>query len=177
MHPGRLKRRQFITLLGSAAAAWPLAAARAQQPGKMAKIGFLGSATAAGSAESVEALRAGLRDFGHVEGRNIVIEFRWAEGKYDRLSDLVAELIRLNVDVIVTHGTPGTRTAKQATTTIPIVMAISGDAIATGIVASLAQPEANLTGSTFFLPELNAKRLELIKESAGWRPFPIQTIP
>ena len=160
----RMKRREFITLLGGAAAAWPLAA-RAQQPGKMARIGFLGSATAAGSAKSVEALRAGLRDFGHVEGRNIVIEFRWAEGKYDRLSDLVAELIRLNVDVIVTHGTPGTRTAKQATTTIPIVMAISGDAIATGIVTSLAQPEANLTGSTFFLPELNAKRLELLKEA------------
>ena len=115
--------------------------------------------------KSVEALRAGLRDFGHVEGRNIVIEFRWAEGKYDRLSDLVAELIRLNVDVIVTHGTPGTRTAKQATATIPIVMAISGDAIATGIVRSLAQPEANLTGSTFFLPELNAKQLELLKEA------------
>jgi putative ABC transport system substrate-binding protein len=158
-----MKRREFITLVGGAAA-WP-AAARAQQPGKMARIGFLGSATAAGSAESVKALRAGLRDFGHVEGRNIVIEFRWAEGKYDRLSDLVAELIRLNVDVIVTHGTPGTRTAKQATTTIPIVMAISGDAIATGIVTSLARPEANLTGSTFFLPELNAKRLELLKEA------------
>ena len=131
----------------------------------MARIGFLGSATAAGSAKSVEAFRAGLRDFAHVEGRNIVIEFRWAEGKYDRLYDLVAELIRLNVDVIVTHGTPGTRTAKQATTTIPIVMAISGDAIATGIVTSLARPEANLTGSTFFLPELNAKRLELLKEA------------
>jgi putative tryptophan/tyrosine transport system substrate-binding protein len=157
-------RRQFITLLGGAAVAWPLAA-RAQQPGKMARIGFLGSATAAGSAKSVEAFRAGLRDFGHVESRNIVIEFRWAEGKYDRLNDLVAELIRLNVDVIVTHGTPGTRTAKQATTTIPIVMAISGDAIATGIVTSLARPEANLTGSTFFLPELNAKRLELLKEA------------
>ena len=159
-----MKRREFITLLGGAAAAWPLRA-RAQQPSKMARIGFLGSATAVGSAKTVEALRAGLRDFGYVEGTNIGIEFRWAEGKYDRLSDLVAELIGLNVDVIVTHGTPGTRTAKQATTTIPIVMAISGDAIATGIVASLAQPEANLTGSTFFLPELNAKRLELIKEA------------
>src|SRR5258705_11476462 len=150
------RRREFITLVGGAVA-WPVAA-RAQQRGKMARIGFLGSATAAGSAKSVEAFRAGLRDFGHVEGRNIVIEFRWAEGKYDRLYDLVAELIRLNVDVIVTHGTPGTSTAKQATTTIPIVMAISGDAIATGIVTSLARPEANLTGSTFFLPELNAKR-------------------
>ena len=158
-----MKRREFIAGLAGAAA-WPIAA-HAQQPGRMARIGFLGSATAAGSAKSVEALRAGLRDFGHVEGRNIVIEFRWAEGQYDRLSDLVTELIRLNVDVIVTHGTPGTRTAKQATTTIPIVMAISGDAIATGIITSLAQPEVNLTGSTFFLPELNAKRLELLKEA------------
>ena len=157
-----MKRREFITLFGGAAV-WPLAA-HAQQPGKMARIGFLGSATAAGSAESVEALRAGLRDFGHVEGSNIVIEFRWAEGKYDRLSDLVAELIRLNVEVIVTHGTPGTRAAKQTTTTIPIVMAISGDAIATGLVTSLARPEANVTGSTFFIPQLNAKRLELVKE-------------
>jgi putative tryptophan/tyrosine transport system substrate-binding protein len=161
-----MRRRDFITALGGmAAAGWPLVA-RAQQPGgKIARIGFLGSATATGSAESVEALRAGLRDFGHVEGNNIVIEFRWAEGNYDRLSDLVAELVRLNVDVIVTHGTPGTRAAKQATTTIPIVMAISGDAVATGIVTSLAKPEANLTGSTFFLPELNAKRLELLKEA------------
>ncbi len=173
-----MKRREFITLLGGAAVSWPLAA-RAQQPGKMARIGFLGSATAAGSAKSVEAFRAGLRDFGHVEGRNIVIEFRWAEGKYDRLYDLVAELIRLNVDVIVTHGTPGTR--KQATTTIPIVMAISGDAIATGIVTSLARPEANLTGSTFFLPELNAKDSKCsrkpVRRLLAWRPFRTQTIP
>jgi putative ABC transport system substrate-binding protein len=130
----------------------------------MARIGFLGSASATGSAKSVEALRAGLRDLGYVEGRNVVIEFRWAEGRYDRLSDLVAELIRLNVDVIVTHGTPGTRTAKKATSTIPIVMAISGDAIATGLVTSLARPEANVTGSTFFIPQLNAKRLELVQE-------------
>jgi putative ABC transport system substrate-binding protein len=112
----------------------------------------------------VEALRTGLRDLGYAEGRNLVIEFRWAEGKYDRLFELVAELVRLNVDVIVTHGTPGTRTAKMATSTIPIVMAISGDAIATGLVTSLARPEANVTGSTFFIPQLNAKRLELVKE-------------
>jgi len=94
----------------------------------------------------VEALRIGLRDLGYVEGRNIVIEFRWAEGKYDRLPDLVAELIRLNVDVIVTHGTPGMRAAKKATSTISVVMAIRGDAIATGLVASLARPEANVAG-------------------------------
>src|SRR6266566_6958157 len=119
-----MQRRHFITLVGGMAAAWPLVL-YAQPLGRMARIGFLGSASATGSAKSVEALRTGLRDLGYVEGRNIVIEFRWAEGKYDRLSDLVAELIRLNVDVIVTHGT---RTAKKATSTIPIVMAISGDA-------------------------------------------------
>jgi putative tryptophan/tyrosine transport system substrate-binding protein len=158
-----MQRRHFITLVGGVAAAWPLVL-YAQPLGRMARIGFLGSASATGSAKSVEALRAGLRDLGYVEGRNIVIEFRWAEGRYDRLSDLVAELIRLNVDVIVTHGTPGTRTAKKATSTIPIVMAISGDAIATGLVTSLARPEANVTGSTFFIPQLNAKRLELVKE-------------
>jgi putative tryptophan/tyrosine transport system substrate-binding protein len=159
-----MKRREFITLLGRAATAWPLAA-RAQQVGKVHRIGFLGSATAAGSADEVESLRTGLREFGYVEGTNIAIEFRWAEGVYDRLPQLVAELISTNVDVLVAHGTPGTRVAKQATTTIPIVMAISGDAIATGLVSNLARPEANLTGSTFFLPQLNAKRLELLKEA------------
>jgi putative tryptophan/tyrosine transport system substrate-binding protein len=159
-----MRRREFIALLGGAAAAWPLAT-RAQQPGKLHRIGFLGSATAAGSAKAVESLRTGLREFGYVESTNIVIEFRWAEGNYDRLPTLVAELIAANVDVLITHGTPGTRVAKQATTTIPIVMAISGDAIATGLVSSLARPEANLTGSTFFLPQLNAKRLELLKEA------------
>jgi putative ABC transport system substrate-binding protein len=156
-----MRRRTFIE--GIAAIAWPLVA-RAQQAGKVHRIGFLGSATAAGSAKAVESFRAGLREFGYVEGRNIGIEFRWAEGNYDRLSDLVADLIATNVDVLITHGTPGTRAAKQATTTIPIVMAISGDAIATGLVSSLARPEANLTGSTYFLPQLNAKRLELLKE-------------
>jgi putative tryptophan/tyrosine transport system substrate-binding protein len=158
-----VKRREFITLLGSAAAVWPLAA-RAQQAGKLPRIGFLGSATSAGSAKAVESLRMGLRELGYVDGTNIGIEFRWAEGNYDRLPHLVTELIATNVDVLITHGTPGTRAAKQATTTVPIVMAISGDAIATGLVSSLARPEANLTGSTFFLPQLNAKRLELLKE-------------
>ena len=157
-------RREFIVLLGGAAAMWPLAA-RGQQAGKVPRIGFLGSATAAGSAKAIESLRTGLREFGYVEGANIAVEFRWAEGNYDRLPHLVAELIATNVDVLITHGTPGTRVAKEATTTIPIVMAISGDAIATGLVSSLARPEANLTGSTFFLPQLNAKRLELLKEA------------
>jgi putative ABC transport system substrate-binding protein len=158
----KMKRREFITLLGGAVA-WPLVARG--QPAKTYRIGFLGSATAGGSAKAVESLRAGLREFGYVDGTNIAIEFRWAEGNYDRLPQLVGELIATKVDVLITHGTPGTWVAKQATTIIPIVMAISGDAIATGLVSSLARPESNITGSTFFLPQLNAKRLELLKEA------------
>ena len=160
-----MKRREFITLLGGAAAAWPLAARAQQSAGRLPRIGFLGSATAAGSAKPIEMFRMGLREFGYVEGRNIAIEFRWAEERYDRLPKLVRELIATRVDLLITHGTPGTRAAKQATSTIPIVMAISGDAVATGLVSSLARPEANVTGSTFFLPELNAKRLEVLKEA------------
>jgi putative ABC transport system substrate-binding protein len=159
-----MRRREFITLLGGAAA-WPLAA-RAQQPaGAVPRIGFLGSATAAGSAKAIDMLRTGIGEFGYVEGRNIVIEFRWAEERYDRLPQLVRELIATRVDLLITHGTPGTRAARQATSIIPIVMAISGDAVATGLVSNLARPEANVTGSTFFLPELNAKRLEVLKEA------------
>ena len=159
-----MKRRAFITLLSGAAAARPLAA-RAQQAGKVHRIGFLGSATAAGSAKPVESLRTGLREFGYVEGTNIGIEFRWAEGTYERLPRLAAELIATNVDVLIVHGTPAALVAKQATTTIPIVMAIIGDAVANGLVSNIARPEANLTGSTYFLPQLNAKRLELLKEA------------
>jgi putative tryptophan/tyrosine transport system substrate-binding protein len=158
-----MKRRQFIKVVAGMAVASPLDL-YAQPLPKIARIGFLGSASASGSAKAVEALRSGLRDLGYVEGKNIAIEFRWAEGRYDRLADLVAELVRLDVDVIVTHGTPGTAAAKQVTSTTPIVMAISGDAVATGLVRSLARPEANVTGSTFFIPQLNAKRLELVKE-------------
>src|SRR3954453_19529333 len=161
--PQRMKRRQFIKVVAGMAVASPLDL-YAQPLPKIARIGFLGSASASGSAKAVEALRSGLRYLGYVEGKNIAIEFRWAEGRYDRLADLVAELVRLDVDVIVTHGTPGTAAAKQVTSTTPIVMAISGDAVATGLVRSLARPEANVTGSTFFIPQLNAKRLELVKE-------------
>ncbi|MGA7034910.1 MAG: ABC transporter substrate-binding protein, partial [Pseudolabrys sp.] len=109
--------------------------------------------------------RASLRDLGYQEGWDFVIEYRWADGNYDRLPTLVEDLIRLKVDVIVTHGTPGVLAAKQATTTIPIVMAVVGDALGSGIVSSLARPEGNVTGLTFFNPELAAKRLELLKEA------------
>lgn len=139
--------------------------AEAQQPEKVHRIGFLGLPSATGWGEKITALRAGLRDLGYVEGRNLVIEFRWADGMYERLPDLAAELVRLKVDVIITHATIGTRAAKQATTAIPIVIAAVGDAVALGLVASLARPGGNVTGSSFFLPELRAKRLEMLKET------------
>ena len=139
-----ITRRRIVVAIGAGALA-PLASF-AQQPAKVARIGFLGAESASGYASNVEAMQAGLRDLGYVEGKNIVIEFRWAEGKYDRLPELAAELVRLKVAVIVTHGTPGTLASKRATTTIPIVMATSGDAVAAGLVASLARPGGNITG-------------------------------
>src|SRR5262245_8362848 len=135
-----MTRRDFIKAIAGSAAAWPLAAS-AQQP-TMPVIGFLGSLSA--SDFRAEALRAGLRDRGYVQGKNIAIEFRWAEGNYDRLPTLVADLVRLKVDVIVTHGTPGSLAAKQATTTIPIVVAAVGDPLASGVVTSLARPGGNV---------------------------------
>ena len=136
----------------------------AQPSAKIRRIGFLGTGTAPGMVDWVEALRSGLRELGYVEGRNLSIEYRWADGKYERAPGLAAELVRLNVEVLVTHGTPGTRAAKDATTTIPIVMAIAGDAVLVGLVASLARPGGNITGSTFFNSELAVKRLELVRD-------------
>src|SRR6476660_8429136 len=159
-----MRRREFIRLIGGAAVAWPLAA-RAQQPERIARIGYLDLGPASARADRVEALRAGLRDLGYIEGKNIAIEFRWAEGNYDQLPTLVADLVRLKVNVIVTHGTPGTLAAKQSTTTIPIVFAVVGEAVGSGVVPSLARPGGNLTGLTFFQPELIGKRLELLKET------------
>ena len=156
-----MRRREFIGLIGGVAA-WPLTA-RAQQPAKPV-IGFLGSAPPATFASRIEGFRLGLRDFGYIEGTNISIEYRFAQGHYERLSDLAAELVRSKVDLIVTHGTPGSLAAKRATTTIPIVMASIGDPVATGVVASVARPGGNITGQSFFNPELRAKRMELLKE-------------
>jgi len=124
-----VKRRTFITLPGGAAVAWPLAA-RAQQAGKVPRIGFLGMASPSTFALRLEAFRLGLRDFGYIEGTTVNVEYRWAEGRYERLPGLAAELIRSKVDLIVTHGTPGSLAAKRATTTIPIVMASIGDPVA-----------------------------------------------
>jgi putative ABC transport system substrate-binding protein len=158
-----VERRVFLGALTGGLLAAPLAA-EGQQAGKVFRIGLLG--TDSGQANPMEALRAGLRDLGYVEGKNIVIEYRWAEGEYDRFPALVAELVALNVDVIVTQGgTPPALAAKRATTTIPIVMTGVGDAVGTGLVASLARPGGNVTGLTDSVPELHAKRLELLKEA------------
>ena len=158
-------RRQWLIALGASAVAAPWPSLAQQRLVNVHRIGFLGATSIAAYKSRVDAVRAGLRDLGYVEGKNLVMEFRWADGMYDRLPNLAAELVRLKVDVIVTGGTPGTRAAKQATTTIPIVMAVSGDAVATGLIASLARPGGNITGTTYFDPELAAKRLELLKEA------------
>jgi len=159
-----LSRSILVVLFGLGVLVCPLAA-DAQQAADFARIGFLGATSAHGWASRVEAFRLGLRDLGYVEGKNIIIEFRWADEHYDRLPSLAAELLRLKVDLLVTYGTPGSLAAKHATTKIPIVMVHSGDAVVAGIVASLPRPGGNLTGSTYFLPQLMAKRLELLKDA------------
>jgi putative ABC transport system substrate-binding protein len=140
-------------------------AAGGQQPGKMPRVGSLGISSPSLEPHYVEAFRQKLRDLGHIEGQNIAIEYRWGEGNDDRLPGLAAELARLKVDVIVTTGTPGTLAAMKATKTIPIVMASSGDPVESGLVASLARPGGNVTGFSILAPELEGKRLELLKET------------
>jgi len=159
-----MQRREFITFLGGVAAALPVAA-HAQRPGKVYRIGFLGVTSHGEYRRQVDALRTGLRQLGYEEGNNIVIEYRWAEGRYDRLPELAAELVNLNVDVLVTHSTPGARAAKQATSTIPIVVAAVADPVDVGLVASIARPGGNLTGLTVFFSEICAKRVELLREA------------
>jgi len=158
-----MRRRDFVALLGGAAASLPLAALA--QQAKMARIGFLGLVSASSQRNPVAALRAGLRDLGWVEGRNILIEFRWAEGNYERLPALAEELVRLRVDVLVTHGAAGALAAKNASSTVPIVITAVGDMLSLGLVSSLSRPGGNITGSSLFVAEHTAKRLELIKEA------------
>ena len=156
----------MLLALGASALTVSLASLAQQRPTKIALIGFLGTEFASNEARHIEAMRTGLRELGYTEGNNIAIEFRWAEGNVDRLPKLAAELVSLDVAVIVTYGTPGVVAAKQATQTIPIVMVTAGDPVSTGIVASLARPGGNITGSTSITRDLNAKRLELLKEAA-----------
>jgi putative ABC transport system substrate-binding protein len=159
----QLKRREFITLLGGGAAIWPLAA-RAQQPGKLPTIGFLGSATPTSQRTWVTAFVERLRELGWIEGRTVAIEIRWAEGRVEGLAEIAAEFVRLKVDVIVTSGTPAVVQAMQATSVIPIVSAVMGDPVATGLVASLARPGGNITGLSVLAPDLGGKRLEFLRE-------------
>jgi putative tryptophan/tyrosine transport system substrate-binding protein len=158
----RTGRRDFIRLVGGATA-WPLAA-RAQQVGKLPTIGFLGTSTPSTMNLWVAAFVQRLHELGWVEGRNLAIEYRWAEGRGERFAEIAAEFVRLKVDVIVTYATPPVVAAKQATAVIPIVSAIMGDPVATGIVASLARPGGNVTGLSVLTPDLAGKRLELLRE-------------
>src|SRR6188472_2249517 len=136
----------------------------AQQPTKVPRIGYLSGSFASTSPDRREAFRQGLRDLGYVEAKNIVVEYRYADGKFDRLPALAAELVRLKVDIIVTAGPQATRPVKQATSTIPIVMAQDPDPVGDGFVASLARPGGNITGLSSLAPELSGKQLELLKE-------------
>jgi ABC-type uncharacterized transport system substrate-binding protein len=158
-----IRRREFITLLGGAVAAWPLAA-RAQRGGKIYRIGILEPVPAAQNAANLDGLRKGLRDLGYFEGQNLVIEYRSADGRAERFADLASELVGLNVDLILARGTPATTAVQNATGTIPVVMVTMGGPGA--IVASFARPAGNITGVITFSTELTAKRVEILKELA-----------
>jgi putative ABC transport system substrate-binding protein len=158
-----MKRREFLALLGGAAAAWPLSA-RAQAPAKLPVIGFLGANTPAAQRASTAALVQRLGELGWVEGRNVSIEYRWAEGRFDRSPELIAELVQLKADVIVTHAPLNVIAAKRVTSVIPIVFAAVGDPVGIGVVASLARPGGNVTGLSLQSADLAGKRLELLRE-------------
>jgi putative tryptophan/tyrosine transport system substrate-binding protein len=159
---GRMRRREFITLLGSGAAAWPLAASA--QPIKKATVGFLGASTPASAEQWVAAFAQRLRELGWIEGRTIAIEYRWAEGRNERMAEIAAEFVRAKADVIVAQGTQATLAAKSATSALPIVFALPGDPVGSGLVTSLAQPGGNVTGLSSQVPELAGKRIDLLRE-------------
>jgi putative ABC transport system substrate-binding protein len=164
-----MRRREFMTLLGGAAAAWPLAA-RAQQPAKLPTIGFLGQSTPVVESQRLDAFLKRLRELGWIEGRTIAIEYAWGQGSSERFAEIAADFVRLKVDVIVTSGTANVTAAKQATSVIPIVFAVAGDPIANNLVASLARPGGNVTGLSTLATDLAGKRLELLREAVpGFR--------
>jgi putative ABC transport system substrate-binding protein len=158
-----MRRREFITLLGGAAASWPLAA-RAQQAARLPTIGFLGSSTPADMGDWVAVFLNRIHQLGWVENRNVVIEYRWAEGRTERYAEIAAEFVRLKVDVIVAQGTAAVQQAKQATASIPIVFPGVGDPVGAGLVASLARPGGNVTGLSLQQTDSGPKRLELLRE-------------
>jgi putative ABC transport system substrate-binding protein len=158
-----MKRREFITLLGSAAATWPIAA-RAQQPSKLPTIGFVGQNTPSAQSQWTDAFVQRLRELGWIEGRNVAIEYRWAEGQGERFVEIAAEFVRLKVDVIAVGGTAAVDAAKHATAVIPIVFATVGDPVGSGFVASLARPGGNITGLSTLAADIAGKRLELLRE-------------
>src|SRR5215467_11416369 len=159
----RMLRRNFITLLGGAAPAWPFVA-QAQQGQKLVTVGLLGSGTAAAQSTWTAAFVQRMRELGWIEGRNLTIEYRWAEGHNERLAELANDLVRMNVDVILTHNTPPPLAAKQAPSVIPIVFATAGDPVGSGIVESLARPGGNITGLSSEAPDAASKKLELLRE-------------
>ena len=158
-----MRRREFITLLGSAVVAWPLVA-RAQQTGRLPTIGFLGAATPTYQSTQVAAFVQRLRDLGWVEGRTVAIEYRWGEGRNERFAEIAAEFVRLKVDVVVTSGVAAL-VVKQATSVIPIVFAVAADPLGAGLIASLAQPGGNVTGLSTQLADAAGKKLELLREA------------
>jgi putative tryptophan/tyrosine transport system substrate-binding protein len=157
-----MKRREFIRLVGGAAAALPLAA-QAQQPAKLPTIGFLGANTPSAQTESTTALVQRLGELGWTDGRNVSIAYRWAEGRFDRSPEIMAEFVRMKVDVIVTHAPLNVIAAKRATSVIPIVFAAVGDPVGIGVVASLSRPGGNVTGLSLQSADLAGKRLELLR--------------
>jgi putative ABC transport system substrate-binding protein len=159
-----ITRRNLVVALGACTLTAPLFSIAQPQSGKIARLGYLSATTGAGTKRYSDALRAGLRDIGYIEGRHYVFEFRWAEGNNDRLPGLAAELVARKVDIIMTNGVPATRAAKQATSEIPIVTSV-GDAVGTGLVASESRPGGNVTGLSSFAPEIGAKRMELLREA------------
>ena len=159
-----MDRRAFFTVVGGSIFAAPFVV-RAQPTGKSVRIGYLGNSSPSLEANLVDSFREGLRQLGYVEGRNLIIEFQWAEGQQERYMTIAQELVRLKPDVILTAGTQGTLAAKRVTQSIPIVTAVAGEPVAAGLVSSLAKPGGNVTGLSTLAPELEGKRLELFKQA------------